>query len=250
MSQSTKDSSEKWVVSELIYEGKAKKIFSLQGHDDIVLVEFKDSLTAFNALKKGEFENKGKVNREITSLLFGYLTKGHVATHWIEDFGALSVIAKKLKIIPLEVVVRNVLAGSTAKKLGLAEGTPLKKPLVEFYYKDDALADPFLSDDQALMMNAATTEELQLLKTEALKINSLLISLFAKINLDLIDFKVEFGKDSFGKIFLADEITPDCCRLWDKTTSEKMDKDRFRRDLGLIKESYEEVLNRLKKVLI
>lgn len=250
MDHSSKVFPSQWQVADLVYEGKAKKIYSLKGHDDSVLVEFKDSLTAFNALKKGEFENKGKINREITCLLFDYLAKAHIKTHMIEDLGSLSVIAKKLRIIPLEVVVRNVLAGSTAKKLGLQEGTLIENPLVEFYFKDDALADPFISDDQALMMKIATSEELQFLKSEALKINQLLKSLFVKMNLDLIDFKIEFGKDKNGEIVLADEITPDCCRLWDKSTSEKMDKDRFRRDLGRVKESYEEVLKRLKQALL
>jgi phosphoribosylaminoimidazole-succinocarboxamide synthase len=239
----------KWTPKEMLYEGKAKKIFSLHGNADWVQVEFKDSLTAFNALKKGSFEKKGEVNREIASLLFRYLRSKEIRSHWIEDVGPLSMIVERVSIIPLEVVIRNTLAGSTAKKLGIEEGRKLKSPLVEFYYKDDALADPFLSDDQALMMELASLEELSFLKTEALRINSELKSLFHKIDLDLIDFKIEFGRNSKGEIILADEITPDCCRLWDVKTKEKMDKDRFRRDLGMVKESYEEVLSRLKKQL-
>ena len=239
----------KWITEKLLYEGKAKRVYSLIGHEDKVLIEFKDSLTAFNALKKGDFAGKGKVNKEITALLFDFLQRQEIKTHWIANVGSDSVVAKKLTIIPLEVVVRNTLAGSTAKKLGIAEGTPLDKPLIEFYYKDDALGDPFLSDDQALMLKAASPEELVYLKQEALRINSVLIPLFLKLNLKLIDFKVEFGKDQKGQILLADEITPDCCRLWDVQTLEKMDKDRFRRDLGAVKETYEEVLLRLKKVL-
>lgn len=233
----------------LLYEGKAKKIFSLDGSEDSVRVEYKDSLTAFNALKKGSFPNKGHINREIASLIFRYLQAQGVRSHWISDEGELSMIVEKVEIIPLEVVVRNTLAGSTAKKLGLEEGRKLAQPLVEFYYKNDALQDPFLSDDQALMMNIASASELAELKAQALKVNQALISMFASAGLNLIDFKIEFGKNKKNQIILADEISPDCCRLWDLKTGEKMDKDRFRRDLGNVKESYEEVLSRLKKVL-
>jgi phosphoribosylaminoimidazole-succinocarboxamide synthase len=237
----------KLTPKEMLYEGKAKKIFALQGKADWVQVEFKDSLTAFNALKKGSFDKKGEVNREIASILFRFLHAKKIRSHWIQDSGPLTMIVEKVTIIPLEVVVRNTLAGSTAKKLGIDEGKILKKPLVEFYYKEDALADPFLSDDQALMMELATEKELAHLKAEALKINAVLKSLFLKIDLDLVDFKIEFGRNGKNEIILADEITPDCCRLWDVNTHEKMDKDRFRRDLGLVKESYEEVLKRLQK---
>ncbi len=229
----------------LLYEGKAKRVFA-SGKPHILRVEFKNSLTAFNALKKGSFENKGHINRDIASLLFQELNKEGIASHWISNAGDVDMIVHEVKIIPLEVVVRNTLAGSTAKKLGIAEGNVLAKPLVEFYYKDDALADPFVSDDQILMMGIATETEIQELKLLAQKINQTLKRIFAVAEIDLIDFKVEFGKDHQGRILLADEITPDCCRLWDMKTQEKLDKDRFRRDLGNIKESYEEVLRRLK----
>jgi phosphoribosylaminoimidazole-succinocarboxamide synthase len=159
------------------------------------------------------------------------------------------MIVKKVEIIPLEVVVRNRLAGSTAKKLGIEEGQKIAKPLVEFYFKNDDLQDPFISDDQVLMMEVITADEIIFLKMQALKINQALLPLFARMGLDLVDFKIEFGKDQSGQILLADEITPDCCRLWDLTTGEKMDKDRFRKDLGNVKESYQEVLTRLSNTL-
>jgi phosphoribosylaminoimidazole-succinocarboxamide synthase len=234
---------------ELLYEGKAKKIFAIPGKSNEVLVEYKDSLTAFNALKKGDFEKKGEINREISSLIFRYLKDNDVPSHWLSDVGVKEMVVQKVNIIPLEVVVRNILAGSTAKKLGIEEGKKLQKPLVEFYYKNDALADPFLSDDQVLMLEVATEQELKELKEKALKINSLLRDLWKQAGIELVDFKVEFGKNLKNEILLADEISPDCCRLWDLKTNEKLDKDRFRRDLGQVKESYEQVLKRLKEVI-
>lgn len=239
--------SRRYQKANLLYEGKAKKIFSVEGESDLVWVEFKNSLTAFNALKKGEFEEKGAINRQISSLIFKHLQSKNIPTHWIEDLGSDAMIVKKLEIIPLEVVVRNWLAGSTAKKLGIEEGQKLKKPLVEFYYKNDALADPFLSDDQVLMMEIVSEKELQSLKEKALQVNAAMLEMWQKLGIQLIDFKIEFGKDSSGEIWLADEISPDCCRLWDVESGEKLDKDRFRRDLGSIRESYIEVLNRLQR---
>lgn len=232
----------------MIYEGKAKKIFETD-QKNILRIEYKDSLTAFNALKKGSFENKGRINRDIASLIFRYLEKKGISSHWVADAEPVSMMVRKVQIIPLEVVVRNTLAGSTAKKLGIAEGKVLEKPLVEFYYKDDALQDPFLSDDQIEMMQLASALEVKELKVAALKVNSELKSLFQKIDLNLIDFKIEFGRDQHSKILLADEISPDSCRLWDLKTGEKMDKDRFRRDLGGVQEAYFEVLRRLEDVL-
>lgn len=233
----------------LLYEGKAKKIYAIEGEPEKVRVEYKDSLTAFNALKKGSFAEKGFVNRQIASLIFRYLGKHGVRSHWLADENETSMIVEKVKIIPLEVVVRNILAGSTAKKLGIEEGKVLRQALVEFYYKDDALNDPFLSDDQILMMEIVQLEDLRALKEQALKINQVLVELFSRVDLQLVDFKVEFGRNLAGEIILADEISPDCCRLWDIKTGEKMDKDRFRRDLGNIKESYQEVLRRLQVIL-
>ncbi len=236
--------------SQPFYEGKAKRLYKVSGNEQEVILEFKDDLTAFNALKKGSFAEKGKVNRDIASLIFRYLKKHGVESHWLEDLEPVRMRALKVEIIPLEVVVRNILAGSTAKKLGIAEGQVLDKALVEFYYKDDALGDPFLSDDQALMLKAAQNQkELDTLKTLALKINQALKDLFLKIDIKLVDFKIEFGKLPSGQILLADEITPDSCRLWDIKTNEKLDKDRFRRDLGGIKEAYLQVFERLKEVL-
>lgn len=234
----------------LLYEGKAKKIYALAGEENKVRVEYKDSLTAFNALKKGSFQEKGCINRDIASLIFRYLAKNNIPSHWISDEGLDSMIVEKLKIIPLEVVVRNILAGSTAKKLGIEEGKVLAKPLVEFYYKNDELQDPFLSDDQALMLEIVSEQDIKNIKESALKINAALKDLFHKIQINLVDFKIEFGRNTSGKIVLADEITPDCCRLWDQNTNEKLDKDRFRRDLGNVRESYLDVLSRLKKELL
>lgn len=231
----------------LIYEGKAKRLYEVEGSPQWVVQEFKDSLTAFNALKKGSFENKGRLNRDITALVFKFLESRGVPTHRVAEIGTNDMVTEKLTMLKVEVVVRNVLAGSTAKKFGIEEGTPLEKPLVEFYYKDDALADPFISDEQALMMKVVKTQgELDELKALALKVNQGLIEFFAAVGLRLIDFKLEFGRNASGKTVLADEITPDSCRLWDKDTGERMDKDRFRRDLGNVKESYEQVYERLK----
>ncbi len=232
---------------ELLYEGKAKRMYSVPGRDDVIWVEYKDSLTAFNAQKKSSFGGKGAINAQITSLLYRKLKSFGIPTHFIEDVSQNEMICSKVTIIPLEVVTRNRLAGSTAKKLGKEEGTTLKSPLVEFYYKDDALGDPFLSDDQALMMGAAASRaELDELRTSALRINKVLQEIFLNAGLELIDFKLEFGRDGRGTLMLADEISPDTCRLWDRQTGEKMDKDRFRRDLGQVEESYQEVLKRLK----
>jgi phosphoribosylaminoimidazole-succinocarboxamide synthase len=232
--------------SKMFYEGKAKRLYEVANHPEWILQEFKDSLTAFNALKKGEFENKGRINRDITSLVFRFLAKKGIPSHRVADLSTNEMITERLTMLKVEVVVRNVLAGSTAKKFAMEEGTPLEKPLVEFYYKDDALADPFISDEQALMLKVVKTqEELNELKRLALAVNEGLIEFFAAANLRLIDFKIEFGRNQSGKTVLADEITPDSCRLWDKTTNEKMDKDRFRRDLGNVKESYEQVFSRL-----
>ena len=233
---------------EMIYEGKAKRLYRVQDHPEWILQEFKDSLTAFIALKKGGFENKGKINRDITSLVFRFLNGKGIPSHRVADMGASEMITEKLEMLKVEVVVRNVLAGSTAKKFGIEEGSPLEKPLTEFFYKDDALADPFISDEQALMLKIVKTQsELDQLKKMALDVNAGLIEFFDAVGLKLVDFKIEFGRRaSDGAIVLADEITPDSCRLWDKKTGEKMDKDRFRRDLGNVKETYEEVCERLR----
>jgi phosphoribosylaminoimidazole-succinocarboxamide synthase len=235
------------MTSNLIYEGKAKKIFNIPGEPDHVLMEFKDSLTAFNAQKKGSFDAKGVINRDIAAWIFKYLTAKGVASHFIENVGERGMKTRRVEIVPLEVVVRNTLAGSTAKKMGHEEGAKLARPLVEFYFKKDELNDPFVSDDQILAFNIADEKIIAELKKQALAINAALLELFASIGINLVDFKVEFGKTKDGQILLADEITPDCCRLWDLKTGEKMDKDRFRRDLGNIDQYYQEVLQRLIK---
>lgn len=233
--------------ADLLYEGKAKKIYKVHGREDLVWVDYKNSLTAFNAQKKSSFEMKGEINKEITEILFRILENKGIRHHLVESVGPTEIVCLKVNIIPLEVVVRNTLAGSTAKKLGIEEGKKLTRPLVEFYFKDDSLGDPFVSDDQALLMEAAKSQdELNQMKVLALKINDALKAVFDGIGIDLIDFKIELGRTPSGEIILADEITPDTCRLWDKKSGEKLDKDRFRRDLGKIRESYEEVLNRLR----
>jgi phosphoribosylaminoimidazole-succinocarboxamide synthase len=231
---------------QMFYEGKAKRLYTIEGEAELVLQEFKDSLTAFNALKKGSFENKGHLNRDITSLVFRYLEKHGISTHHVADLGTNDMVTEKLEMLKVEVVVRNVLAGSTAKKFGIEEGTSLERPLTEFYYKDDALGDPFISDEQALMLKIVHSQPaLDELKVVALKVNHALLEFFGAVGLRLIDFKIEFGFSRDGELVLGDEITPDSCRLWDVKTGERMDKDRFRRDLGNVKESYEEVSQRL-----
>ena len=232
---------------EKFYEGKAKSLYHVEDHPELIWQEFRNSLTAFNAQKKGEFTGKGSINRDITSLIFRYLSKS-LKTHWVADIGETEMVTERLEMLKLEVVIRNTLAGSTAKKLGLEEGTSLEKPLVEFYYKEDSLADPFLSDDQALLLKTVRDQsELDQLKSLGLKVNQRLLIFFAEIGIKLIDFKIEFGVNSRREFILADEISPDSCRLWDEHTNEKMDKDRFRRDLGGVQENYELVRSKILK---
>jgi len=234
-----------YIKEKFIYEGKAKKLYSLQGKTNKILQEFKDDATAFNALKKGTIQNKGVINNNLTAYIFKYLEKHGVKTHFIKKVSDNEMIVKKLKIILIEVIVRNIAAGSLLKKTNLKEAQVLKKPIVELYYKDDALGDPLINDSHALAMKLATQKELNKLKKLAQKINSLLIPFFKKRGLKLVDFKLEFGKDSKGRILLGDEITPDTCRLWDFKTNEKMDKDRFRFDLGNVNETYAAVKERI-----
>ena len=228
----------------LLYEGKAKQLFECENKDEIY-VHYKNSATAFNGVKKEEFEHKGIFNNTITSLIFEYLEKEGVETHFIKKISETDHLCKRVTIIPLEVIVRNIVAGSMAKKYGIEEGKKLAKPVFELSYKNDDLNDPLINDDHAVALEIVTEEELANIREQALKINSLLQKLYLKANLVLVDFKIEFGKDKNGKIILADEISPDTCRLWDKDTNEKLDKDRFRRDLGSVMEAYEEVLRRL-----
>jgi phosphoribosylaminoimidazole-succinocarboxamide synthase len=230
----------------LLYEGKAKKIFETDKAGQ-VLMEFKDSLTAFNALKKGEFKGKGELNCQISTLIFHHLTKNGIAHHWIETRHGNQMLVQKTEIIPLEVVVRNFMAGSLAKKLGQSEGAQLAKPVVEFYFKKDELNDPFVNDDQIVALGWADQKTLDILKAKALEINKVLSTLFQKVDLKLIDFKTEFGRNQKGEIILSDEISPDCMRLWDQKTNKKLDKDRFRQDLGDVAEAYNEVFQRIEK---
>ncbi|MBC7465363.1 MAG: phosphoribosylaminoimidazolesuccinocarboxamide synthase [Bdellovibrio sp.] len=237
------------MTQKLIYEGKAKKIFETSNPNELMM-EYKDSLTAFNALKKGEFSGKGQLNCQISTHLFKLLSKNKIPHHWIRTENKNQMVVVKTKIIPLEVVVRNIIAGSLAKKLGIEEGRALKKPLVELYYKDDALGDPFVSDDQAFEFGWAQPDQLQQMKKLALTINEILTPSFAEVGLKVVDFKLEFGLDPSGVLVLADEISPDCMRLWDMQTNEKMDKDRFRRDLGNIEGAYKQVLERIERIQV
>ncbi|MFJ5763224.1 phosphoribosylaminoimidazolesuccinocarboxamide synthase [Neobacillus sp. NPDC093182] len=231
-------------MRELLYEGKAKRIFKTDD-EQTVLIEYKDSATAFNGQKKADITGKGRLNNEITSLLFLKLKDQGIESHFIERLSETEQLVKKVAIIPLEVVVRNIAAGSLSKRLGIEEGKELTKPLVEFYLKNDDLGDPLLTRPHIYELNIATKEELNTLKEKALKINTVLSSFFNELGINLIDFKLEFGKDAEGSILLADEISPDTCRLWDKKTNEKLDKDVFRRDLGSLTEAYETILARL-----
>ncbi|WHZ03455.1 phosphoribosylaminoimidazolesuccinocarboxamide synthase [Neobacillus sp. YX16] len=231
-------------MRELLYEGKAKRIFRTDD-EQTVLIEYKDSATAFNGQKKADITGKGRLNNEITSLLFLKLKENGIPSHFIKRISETEQLVKRVTIVPLEVVVRNIAAGSLSKRLGIEEGKELTKPLVEFYLKNDDLGDPLLTTDHIYELNIATKEELTILKEKALKINTVLSSFFTELGINLIDFKLEFGKDHDGQILLADEISPDTCRLWDKKTNEKLDKDVFRRDLGSLTEAYETVFNRL-----
>ncbi|PLT33291.1 phosphoribosylaminoimidazolesuccinocarboxamide synthase [Bacillus sp. V5-8f] len=229
---------------EMLYEGKAKRIFATDDNG-LVWVEYKDSATAFNGEKKAEISGKGILNNKITSLLFSKLHKENIASHFVQQLSDREQLVKKVDIIPLEVVVRNTAAGSLSKRLGIPEGTPFKKPLVEFYYKDDALGDPLLTEDHIETLALAEKDEVELLKEKALQINSVLIPFFKELGIHLIDFKLEFGKTAENEILLADEISPDTCRLWDIETNERLDKDVFRRDLGNLTDAYEKILTKL-----
>jgi phosphoribosylaminoimidazole-succinocarboxamide synthase len=232
----------------LLYEGKAKKIYETDNKNEVIC-EFKDSLTAFNGEKKDEESGKGALNCAITTLIFEALEKEGIPTHLIKQIDETKQLVKKVDIILIEVVIRNIVAGSLAKRIGLKEGEKLPFTIVEFYYKNDELNDPLINDDHAMVLKLVDSKkELDLLREYGLKINKFLSEFFDKVGLTLVDFKIEFGKDENGKILLADEITPDSCRLWDKKTGKKLDKDLFRFDLGDIKEAYSEVLNRLKDV--
>ena len=228
---------------DLLYEGKAKKVYCTED-PDVLIVDYKDDATAFNGEKKGTIVGKGVVNNRMTNHIFQLLEKEGVPTHFIEELSDRETAVKKVEIVPLEVIVRNVAAGSFSKKLGIEEGTRLLAPTLEFSYKNDELGDPMINDYYAIAIGAATREEIDRITELVFKVNDFLKRYFAEAGIELIDFKVEFGRYK-GQIILADEISPDTCRLWDIDTHEKLDKDRFRRDMGKVEEAYEEVFRRL-----
>lgn len=228
---------------EQLYEGKAKKVFATE-NPDYVIVSYKDDATAFNGLKKGTITGKGVINNRMTNYMFGLLEKAGVPTHLVEELNDRETLVKKVEIVPLEVIVRNVAAGSFSKKLGIEEGTPLKQPTLEFSYKNDDLGDPFINDYYALGLGLATKEEIDTITKYAFAVNDFMLDFFKKLGVDLIDFKLEFGRFK-GEIVLADEISPDTCRFWDSKTHEKLDKDRFRRDMGGVEDAYKEIMKRI-----
>lgn len=228
---------------DLLYEGKAKKVFTTED-PDLLIVDYKDDATAFNGEKKGTIVGKGVVNNRMTNYIFQVLEKEGVPTHFVEELSDRETVVKKVEIVPLEVIIRNIAAGSFSKRLGVPEGTKFAEPTLEFSYKDDALGDPLINDYFAIALGAATKEEIATISKYAFKVNEVLKEFFMKSNIELVDFKIEFGR-YHGEIILADETSPDTCRLWDATTHEKLDKDRFRRDLGNVEEAYQEVFKRL-----
>ena len=228
---------------ELLYEGKAKKVYTTE-NPDVLIVDYKDDATAFNGVKKGTIVGKGVVNNRMTNHIFKMLEEKGIPTHFIEELSDRETAVKKVEIVPLEVIVRNVAAGSFSKKLGIEEGFRLLSPTLEFSYKNDELGDPMINDYYAVAIGAAKREEIDKITELVFKINEILVDYFKSIKVDLIDFKVEFGRYK-GQIILADEISPDTCRFWDSETHEKLDKDRFRRDLGHVEEAYEEIYRRI-----
>ncbi|MBC8611683.1 Phosphoribosylaminoimidazole-succinocarboxamide synthase [uncultured Ruminococcus sp.] len=227
-----------------LYEGKAKKVWTTED-PELLIVDYKDDATAGNGAKKGTIHDKGIINNRVTNHLMKMLEKEGVPTHLVEEISDRETIVKKVTIVPLEVIVRNIAAGSLSKRIGLPEGTPMKKTVLEYCYKDDALGDPMVNEYHILAMEWCTKEELDLIAKYALKVNEVLSAYLKEVNIQLIDFKLEFGKLSDGTIVLADEISPDTCRFWDTVTHEKLDKDRFRRDMGGEEDAYKEVMKRL-----
>lgn len=228
---------------EMLYEGKAKKVYKTED-ENLYIVDYKDDATAFNGLKKGSIAGKGVINNKMTNIVFQYLAENGVENHFVKEISDRETLVKKVQIVPLEVIVRNIAAGSFSKKFGVEEGTSLKNAVLEFSYKNDDLGDPMINDMQITAIGIATEQELKTISESALKINELMKKFFIERDIILVDFKIEFGK--YGdKIILADEVSPDTCRLWDANTKQKLDKDRFRRDLGGVEEAYEEVWRRI-----
>lgn len=227
-----------------LYEGKAKKVYATE-NEEYVIVSYKDDATAFDGTKRGTIVGKGVVNNQMSNYLMQLLEKNGVPTHFVEEINERETVVKKVQIVPLEVIVRNISAGSFAKRYGVEEGIVFEEPTIEFSYKNDDLHDPLINDYHAVALKLATKEEIELIKSMAFKINSILKEYFLKLNVKLVDFKLEFGKLSDGTIVLADEISPDTCRYWDAVTNEKLDKDRFRRDLGGVEGAYQEMMRRV-----
>ena len=232
---------------EQLYEGKAKKVYKTD-EENFYIVDYKDDATAFDGKKKGTITGKGAINNKITNMLMQMLETKGIPTHFVRELSERETVVKKVKILPLEVLVRNTVAGSLAKRLGLPEGTKLKQTVLEYCYKDDELGDPMINEYHILAMDFASPEQLRQVADYSLRINEILKEYFKKLNIDLIDFKLEFGVTPDGTLILADEISPDTCRFWDSTTGEKLDKDRFRRDLGNVEEAYQEMMSRLQSV--
>ena len=231
---------------ELLYEGKAKKVYTTDD-SELLIVSYKDDATAFNGLKKGTISGKGVINNQMSNLLMQYLEKAGVPTHFVEELNERDTVVKKVSIVPLEVIIRNIAAGSFAKRYGTDEGVVFDAPTIEFSYKNDELGDPLINDCHALALKLATKEEIETIKKYAFKVNEELKKFWAECGVTLVDFKLEFGRLSDGTIVLADEISPDTCRLWDSKTGEKLDKDRFRRDMGGVEGAYVEVMKRLRE---
>ncbi len=236
------------MMGKQLYEGKAKKVFATDD-PELLIVSYKDDATAFNGLKRGTIRGKGVINNQMSNLLMQYLEKGGVPTHFVKELNERETLVKKVSIVPLEVIIRNISAGSFAKHYGVEEGIVFDAPTIEFSYKNDALGDPLLNAYHALALKLATKEEIETIKQYAFRTNELLKAFWAECGVTLVDFKLEFGRLSDGTIVLADEISPDTCRLWDSKTGEKLDKDRFRRDLGGVEDAYQEIMRRLREHL-
>ena len=228
----------------LIYEGKAKKVYATTD-PEVLLVDYKDDATAFNGLKKGTIAGKGAINNRVTNFMMQLLEKEGVKTHYVEELSDRETLVKKVSIVPLEVIIRNISAGSFSKRYGVEEGIVFAEPTIEFSYKNDELGDPLLNEYHAIALSLATKEEIETIKSMAFKVNEVMNNFFKGLGVDLVDFKLEFGKVSDGTIVLADEISPDTCRFWDSKTHEKLDKDRFRRDLGNVEDAYKEMMKRI-----
>lgn len=231
-----------------LYEGKAKKVFETD-NPEMLIVSYKDDATAFNGLKKGTIAGKGVINNKMSNLLMQMLERNGVPTHFVEELSERETLVKRVKILPLEVIIRNIAAGSFSKNYGVPEGKVFKTPTIEFSYKNDELGDPLCNGYHAVALELCTDEELETVKAYAFKVNDLLKAFWSECGVTLVDFKIEFGRLSDGTIVLADEISPDTCRLWDSKTQEKLDKDRFRRDLGGVEEAYREIMSRLEKAI-